>query len=624
MNDGRSQTEQMNAWLEEGLRFYSQGDPSRALEAWHRILDVDAAHALAQQYVAYVRQVYRLDAVSTPSAATPAPTATTPSSTAPAPSTPTAAPEPPPAPTEEPAAPATAALASAGTPVPTGAIDADAKKLLGFDSGSSWSDLVDSSFDVTVPVETTPAKPVPRAPPVAATPKMAANPWAVPSRKPVEAARSSSAAEPAADPWATPGASLSSPGHVMPAPADDLGALRELPPEPPPAASEPLAFAEAPPAEPPPLEPMEMEIPTAGTEEPLPQSHAGLFEGDGFDPWRGDTVPPMQAPAEWAAAASGSFDIPPTPPPLTPEQIAAAMIPPERAAPPAPAAEIDVEVEVPVDAQMVVGVASAEAEATAPVPAWKQTAVEQVGTAELGPRLRNVGGNRVDVLPGATPPADRTAAWPVGRVDERVLKQSVRFGDEPMSAPVAPGQSDAVPGKVVDPWDEVGGPGVSIDLDEEAVVGSPLADVLGHDKTPGGFSTASLHSVTSGVPEDECTALMRGARELFELGDFSGSLDLVEKVLKLEPEHEGACAYLQRNEATLIKMYESKLDMRKTPKQLMPPDEVIWMNMHHKAGFLLSQVDGMLAYEDLLEVSGMSRFDTMRILHELVQQGIIG
>ena len=31
-----------------------------------------------------------------------------------------------------------------------------------------------------------------------------------------------------------------------------------------------------------------------------------------------------------------------------------------------------------------------------------------------------------------------------------------------------------------------------------------------------------------------------------------------------------------------------------------------------------------LSFEDLLEVSGMTRFDTMRILADLVQQGIIG
>ena len=118
---------------------------------------------------------------------------------------------------------------------------------------------------------------------------------------------------------------------------------------------------------------------------------------------------------------------------------------------------------------------------------------------------------------------------------------------------------------------------------------------------------------------------MTGARELFELGDFSGSLELVEKVLKKQPTHEGARAYLKRNEQTLLKMYESKLgDMLKVPRQLVPPDEVIWMNMHHRAGFILSQVDGSLSYDDLLSVSGMDRFDTVRILADLVGNGIIG
>lgn len=181
---------------------------------------------------------------------------------------------------------------------------------------------------------------------------------------------------------------------------------------------------------------------------------------------------------------------------------------------------------------------------------------------------------------------------------------------------------------MLDPWDEIGGAGGALDLDNRPQsAGTPLDTVLGvaTDQQPGGYSTASLDSVTAPAPEDECTALMRGARELFELGDFSGSLELVEKVLRINADHEGARAYMQRNESTLIKMYESKLgNMQKAPKQLMPPDEVIWMNMHHKAGFLLSQVDGSLTYEDLLEVSGMPRFDTMRILHELVTQGIIG
>ncbi|MCC7108297.1 MAG: hypothetical protein IT382_03335, partial [Deltaproteobacteria bacterium] len=180
----------------------------------------------------------------------------------------------------------------------------------------------------------------------------------------------------------------------------------------------------------------------------------------------------------------------------------------------------------------------------------------------------------------------------------------------------------------VDPWAELDSIGVTVDLDHAPSPSASLEQLLAPAREGAGLAAwpAAPGSATpAAAPEHECESLMRGARELFELGDFSGSLDLVEKALRANPDHEGARAYMQRNEATLLRMYESKLgSLHKTPRQLVPPDEVIWMNMHHKAGFILSQVDGTLTYDDLLSISGMSRFDTMRILHDLVQQGIIG
>lgn len=133
-------------------------------------------------------------------------------------------------------------------------------------------------------------------------------------------------------------------------------------------------------------------------------------------------------------------------------------------------------------------------------------------------------------------------------------------------------------------------------------------------------------AVTEPPPSvDVVDALMGGARDRFELGDFSGSLALVEQVLAKDPDHAEARRYEQRNKATLLLMYQSKLgDLSRRPKLLTSPEEVIWMNMHHQAGFLVSQVDGELSFEDLIDVSGLSRFDALRIMAELVQKGVIG
>lgn len=125
-------------------------------------------------------------------------------------------------------------------------------------------------------------------------------------------------------------------------------------------------------------------------------------------------------------------------------------------------------------------------------------------------------------------------------------------------------------------------------------------------------------------PISDVEVWMQGARELHALGDFSGSLEMIEKILKLDPAHAEARAYLAQNEATLIAMYESKLgSMGSIPRLAIKPEEVLWLNLDHRAGFLLAQIDGLVNYEDLFALSGLPRLDTARILATLLQEGVI-
>ncbi len=50
----------------------------------------------------------------------------------------------------------------------------------------------------------------------------------------------------------------------------------------------------------------------------------------------------------------------------------------------------------------------------------------------------------------------------------------------------------------------------------------------------------------------------------------------------------------------------------------------MWQKLDHRAAFVLSQVDGMTSYEDIIEISGMNEFDSTRVLARLVQAGVIG
>jgi hypothetical protein len=71
-------------------------------------------------------------------------------------------------------------------------------------------------------------------------------------------------------------------------------------------------------------------------------------------------------------------------------------------------------------------------------------------------------------------------------------------------------------------------------------------------------------------------------------------------------------------------MYESKIGaMDARPQTAIPPDEIIWLNLDPRAGFVLAQIDGEVSFDDLYAICGLKRLDTARILCELLEQGVV-
>jgi len=124
--------------------------------------------------------------------------------------------------------------------------------------------------------------------------------------------------------------------------------------------------------------------------------------------------------------------------------------------------------------------------------------------------------------------------------------------------------------------------------------------------------------------KEEVATLLSGAKDLLDLDDHSGAMELISKALELDPADAAALKLKERSERTLQAMYESKLgDLAQTPRVKLKDDEIIWLNLDHRAGFVLAQIDGSVSFEDLFAVSGMSRLDTARILAQLVEEGVI-
>ena len=55
----------------------------------------------------------------------------------------------------------------------------------------------------------------------------------------------------------------------------------------------------------------------------------------------------------------------------------------------------------------------------------------------------------------------------------------------------------------------------------------------------------------------------------------------------------------------------------------MPIDRVTSLPLEPQAAFVLSRVDGGSSVEDVIDMSGLARLDTLRILYALLEQGVI-
>jgi hypothetical protein len=164
------------------------------------------------------------------------------------------------------------------------------------------------------------------------------------------------------------------------------------------------------------------------------------------------------------------------------------------------------------------------------------------------------------------------------------------------------------------PWDD--GPSVAIPQSEPP----PSRHI-----TPGGvWKIHHNHSLPTLSLPDETTVWMTAADELMALDDFTGALELVSKVLAIHPGHKRALAIREQCEHNLLQMYESRLGgTARKPRVVLNPDEVIWLNLDPRAGFVLAQIDSQVSFEDLYAICGLTQLDTARILSQLLDEGVI-
>jgi hypothetical protein len=122
-------------------------------------------------------------------------------------------------------------------------------------------------------------------------------------------------------------------------------------------------------------------------------------------------------------------------------------------------------------------------------------------------------------------------------------------------------------------------------------------------------------------PEEQAKTKIR---ERFDVGDYSGCLELAESFVKDNPDDEVVLQLVDKCRKVLLQMYESRIGtFDRVPKKAVSQEEIVWRNLDPLAGFIAASVDGMMSFEDIVDISTVSRFDTCRILSQLLQDGII-
>ncbi len=113
-------------------------------------------------------------------------------------------------------------------------------------------------------------------------------------------------------------------------------------------------------------------------------------------------------------------------------------------------------------------------------------------------------------------------------------------------------------------------------------------------------------------------------RSRVQLDDFTGALELARAILKRDTSNTEAKDVVLICEARLERMYRARIGpLERAPRVLVSGEQLKWLSLDHRAGFLLSMIDGLVTFENLLDLSGMPRMDALQLLADLIENDII-
>lgn len=152
-----------------------------------------------------------------------------------------------------------------------------------------------------------------------------------------------------------------------------------------------------------------------------------------------------------------------------------------------------------------------------------------------------------------------------------------------------------------------------------------LSATPGLDEPPETASNGgALDLVDRSRPTLQSLDLVGEMEELYALDDLTGALRTADMILGRTPDHEQARRCAENCRKRLIQLYSSKIGrMDRVVTLALGDSQLRWLGLDHRAGFLLSRIDGVSSVDELLDVCGMPRLEGLRTLADLLERGAI-
>jgi hypothetical protein len=147
------------------------------------------------------------------------------------------------------------------------------------------------------------------------------------------------------------------------------------------------------------------------------------------------------------------------------------------------------------------------------------------------------------------------------------------------------------------------------------------------------LSPSSIERAVVGLVEDSASSVISQRKiedptayvlERYRTRDYEAALEMADLILTKAPGNLLVRQCRDKCRDALAKVCAKKIrPLDRIPVLVALPAPIDTGAMDHRAGFLLSLVDGSSTLEAIVDVCGMPRSDALRVLDELVQRGVI-